>query len=67
MGGTQDRQPSSGRGPGGAEPASQIPAGQDPVHPGEPAGRRGTDPEALRRRAGGVPDEEDHLDGYEEQ
>lgn len=67
MGGRQDKRPWSGKGPDEVEPESQIPAGQDPVHPAEPARpSRGKDPAALRRKEQDMLGDEDHWGGYDE-
>ncbi|MEU6895426.1 hypothetical protein ABZ934_27335 [Streptomyces sp. NPDC046557] len=67
MGGTRDKRPWSGKDPDEVRPESEVPTGQDPVHPAEP-GRPspGKDGAALRRREQDVPAESDYWGGYDE-
>ncbi|MFF1556017.1 hypothetical protein [Streptomyces sp. NPDC058279] len=67
MGSTQDKRPWSGKGRDEARPESEVPPGQDPVHPTEP-GRPspGKDRETLRRREQDTPGESDYWGGYDE-
>ncbi|THA50160.1 hypothetical protein [Streptomyces sp. A1136] len=67
MGGTQDKRPWSGKGPDEARRESEIPAGQDPVHPGQPAHpSHGEASKALRRHEEEIVGEDDHAGGYDE-
>ncbi|MFI9064445.1 hypothetical protein ACIGQE_21670 [Streptomyces sp. NPDC053429] len=67
MGGTQDKRPWSGKAPDEVRPQSQIPAGQDPVHPTEPD-RPSPDnhSQALRRREQDMLGEDDYRGGHDE-